>query len=155
MAAINRDHKESCMQCFIACMSAWLRGEDKVKETGDGPSWLSLVSALETTGDYHIATNIKHKYLTPWVPFLLLLVSLLVATFPFKLFSHHFKSQDVHVVYIIHTKWKQCLTLERVVISIVNPIIVFIIRLLLLQDSSLYHIHTVHVLAGDSVIRHW
>ena len=61
--AINRDHKE-CKQCFIASMSAWLRGEDKVKDK-DGPSWLSLVVALDTMGDYHIATNIKHKYLTP------------------------------------------------------------------------------------------
>ena len=82
------------------------------------------------------------------------LVSLLVTTFSFKLLlSHHFKSQDVYVVYIIHTKVG--LSLEIVVISIVNPIIVFIILLLLLQDSSLYHIHTVHVLAGDSVVRHW
>ena len=45
-------------------MSAWLRGEDKVKDKG-GPSWLSLVVALDKMGDYHIATNIKHKYLTP------------------------------------------------------------------------------------------
>ena len=37
LAAINKDHKES-MPCFIACMSAWLRGEDKVKDKG-GPSW--------------------------------------------------------------------------------------------------------------------
>ena len=55
--AINRDHKES-MPCFIACMSAWLRGEDKVKDK-DGPSWLSLVLALDKMGDYHIATNIE------------------------------------------------------------------------------------------------
>ena len=64
MDAINKDHKESCKQCFIQCMSAWLRGEDKVKDK-DGPSWLSLVSALNKMGDYHIATNIKDKYLTP------------------------------------------------------------------------------------------
>ena len=61
--AINKDHKE-CKQCFIQCMSAWLRGEDNAKDKG-GPSWLSLVVALDKMGDYHIATNIKHKYLTP------------------------------------------------------------------------------------------
>ena len=60
--AIKLDYRE-CKQCFIQCMSAWLRGEDKVKDK-DGPSWLSLVSALDKMGDYHIATNIKHKYLT-------------------------------------------------------------------------------------------
>ena len=43
-------------------MSAWLRGEDKVKETGDGPSWASLVSALDTIGEHHIATDVKQKY---------------------------------------------------------------------------------------------
>ena len=47
---------------FRACMSAWLRGEDKVKETEDGPSWLSLVSALETIGQHGIATNIDKQY---------------------------------------------------------------------------------------------
>ena len=46
---------------FRECISAWLRGEDKVKDK-DGPSWASLVLALETIGEYHIATNIKQKY---------------------------------------------------------------------------------------------
>ena len=49
------------MKCFRECMSAWLRGEDKVKETGDGPSWLSLVSALHTVGEHQIATTIKQN----------------------------------------------------------------------------------------------
>ena len=39
-------------------MSAWLRGEDKVKDK-DGPSWLSLVSAMKTIGEHCIAANIK------------------------------------------------------------------------------------------------
>ena len=46
------------MKCFRECMSAWLRGEDKVKDK-DSPSWLSLVLALETIGEHCIATNIK------------------------------------------------------------------------------------------------
>ena len=49
------------MKCFRECMSAWLRGEDKVKDK-DSPSWLSLVSALETLEKNSIAANIKQKY---------------------------------------------------------------------------------------------
>ena len=59
--AINEDHKNS-KHCFIACISAWLRGEDKVKDEG-GASWLSLVVALDKMGAYHnIVTNIKDNY---------------------------------------------------------------------------------------------
>ena len=47
---------------FRECMSAWLRGEDKVKETEDGPSWLSLVVALKTLEKNSIAANIEKKY---------------------------------------------------------------------------------------------
>ena len=46
----------------MECMSAWLKGEDKVREVGGGPCWLSLVSALDTIGEKHIATNIRDKY---------------------------------------------------------------------------------------------
>ena len=42
-------------------MSAWLRGEDKVREKG-GPSWSSLATALDKEGKHHIATNIRDKY---------------------------------------------------------------------------------------------
>ena len=49
--------------CFRECMSAWLRGEDNVKETEGGPSWLSLVSALETVNECDIATKLREKYL--------------------------------------------------------------------------------------------
>ena len=41
------------VKCFCECMSAWSREEDKVKDR-DGPSWLSLVSALATIGDYTV-----------------------------------------------------------------------------------------------------
>ena len=42
------------VKCFHECMSAWLRGEDKVKDK-DGPSWqLSLVSALDTVENYTV-----------------------------------------------------------------------------------------------------
>ena len=61
LVAIDNKNGGDPVKCFRECMSAWLRGEDKVKDK-DGPSWLSLVSALETIGEHHIATNIKQKY---------------------------------------------------------------------------------------------
>ena len=47
---------------LMKCISAWLKEEDNVKETGRGPSWLSLASALEAMGEDQIANNIKIKY---------------------------------------------------------------------------------------------
>ena len=47
---------------LMKCISAWLKEEDNVKETGGGPSWLSLVSALKTMGEDQIANDIKIKY---------------------------------------------------------------------------------------------
>ena len=61
LKAIGKDHKDS-KDCLMKCMSAWLKGEDKVREVGGGPCWLSLVSALDTIGEKHIATNIRDKY---------------------------------------------------------------------------------------------
>ena len=58
---IDKKYRGDPVECFRVCMSAWLRGEDKVKDK-DGPTWLSLVSALETIGEHHAATNIKQKY---------------------------------------------------------------------------------------------
>uniref|UniRef100_A0A1X7URY9 Uncharacterized protein n=1 Tax=Amphimedon queenslandica TaxID=400682 RepID=A0A1X7URY9_AMPQE len=58
--AIKKDHGE-CKPCLIQCMSAWLRGEDKVREKG-GPSWSSLATALDTIEEKSIATNIRDKY---------------------------------------------------------------------------------------------
>ena len=52
---------EDVTERFRECMSAWLRGEDKVKDKG-GPSWLSLVLALKTLEKNSIATNIKKQY---------------------------------------------------------------------------------------------
>uniref|UniRef100_A0A1X7TRE8 Uncharacterized protein n=1 Tax=Amphimedon queenslandica TaxID=400682 RepID=A0A1X7TRE8_AMPQE len=60
--AIKKDHGES-KPCLIQCMSAWLRGEDKVSEKG-GPSWSSLATALDTLEEKSIATNIRDKYCT-------------------------------------------------------------------------------------------
>ena len=59
-----KDIKANCEDVadrFRECMSAWLRGEDKVKDK-DGPSWLSLVSALKTLEKNSIATNIEKQY---------------------------------------------------------------------------------------------
>ena len=59
---IGEKHREDPVKCFRECMSAWLRGEDKVRETEDGPSWLSLVSALKAIGQHSVATEIKEQY---------------------------------------------------------------------------------------------
>ena len=61
LVEIDEKCRGNPVQCFRECMSAWLRKEDKVRDT-DGPSWLSLVSALHTIGEHHIATNIERKY---------------------------------------------------------------------------------------------
>ena len=61
LAVIELECRGNPRECLRECMSAWLRGEDEVRDT-DGPSWLSLVSALDAIGEHHIATNIKHKY---------------------------------------------------------------------------------------------
>ena len=58
---IERNYRYAA-DCFRESMSAWLRGEDKVRETEDGPSWASLVSALELIGENSIATIIKEQY---------------------------------------------------------------------------------------------
>ena len=62
LVAIDEKYRGDPVKCFCECMSAWLRGKDKVRETEDGPSWLSLVLALETIEENHVATNIKQKY---------------------------------------------------------------------------------------------
>ena len=59
---IEADHRGISVNCFRACIAAWLRREDKVREIEDGPSWLSLVSALKTLKKNSIATNIKERY---------------------------------------------------------------------------------------------
>ena len=61
LKAIEQDYKK-VKECLRECISAWLKEEDNVKETGGGPSWLSLFSALETMGEDQIANNIKIKY---------------------------------------------------------------------------------------------
>ena len=62
LKAIEQDCRGKVKECLMECISAWLKEEDNVKETGGGPSWLSLVSALETMGENQIANNIKIKY---------------------------------------------------------------------------------------------
>ena len=58
---INEDNNGDSKKCFRQCMSAWLRGKDKVREKG-GPSWSSLATALDKEGKHSIATNIRDKY---------------------------------------------------------------------------------------------
>uniref|UniRef100_A0A1X7T614 Death domain-containing protein n=1 Tax=Amphimedon queenslandica TaxID=400682 RepID=A0A1X7T614_AMPQE len=58
---INEDNNGDSKKCFRECMSAWLRGEDKVREKG-GPSWSSLATALDTIEEKSIASYIRNKY---------------------------------------------------------------------------------------------
>ncbi|XP_019859797.1 PREDICTED: uncharacterized protein LOC109588044 [Amphimedon queenslandica] len=58
---IDIDYRGHSEKCFHACMSAWLRGEDKVREKG-GPSWSSLATALDTIEEKSIASYIRNKY---------------------------------------------------------------------------------------------
>ena len=55
---IDERHRGDPVKCLHACMSAWLRGEDKVR----GPSWSSLATALDTIEEKCIAINIRDKY---------------------------------------------------------------------------------------------
>ena len=61
---IETDYRGQSEDRFHACMSAWLRGEDKVREKG-GPSWSSLATALDTIEEKSIASNIRDKYCVP------------------------------------------------------------------------------------------
>uniref|UniRef100_A0A1X7URD7 Death domain-containing protein n=1 Tax=Amphimedon queenslandica TaxID=400682 RepID=A0A1X7URD7_AMPQE len=58
---IKVDYHGQSVDCFHECMSAWLRGEDKVRDKG-GSSWSSLATALDTIEEKFIATNIRNKY---------------------------------------------------------------------------------------------
>uniref|UniRef100_A0A1X7SX62 Uncharacterized protein n=1 Tax=Amphimedon queenslandica TaxID=400682 RepID=A0A1X7SX62_AMPQE len=60
LKAIDTDYKKT-VECFRECMSAWLRGEDGVREKG-GPSWPSLATALDTIEEKSIASYIRDKY---------------------------------------------------------------------------------------------
>uniref|UniRef100_A0A1X7TQZ5 Death domain-containing protein n=1 Tax=Amphimedon queenslandica TaxID=400682 RepID=A0A1X7TQZ5_AMPQE len=58
---IDKKNRGDPVECFCECMSAWLRGEDKVREKG-GPSWSSLATALDTIEEKSIASYIRNKY---------------------------------------------------------------------------------------------
>ena len=58
---IDTDYRGQSEDCFHACMSAWLRGEDGVTEKG-GPSWSTLATALDTIEEKSIASYIRDKY---------------------------------------------------------------------------------------------
>uniref|UniRef100_A0A1X7SMK2 Death domain-containing protein n=1 Tax=Amphimedon queenslandica TaxID=400682 RepID=A0A1X7SMK2_AMPQE len=58
---IDKKNRGDPVECFRECMSAWLRGEDGVREKG-GPSWSSLATALDTIEEKSIASYIRDKY---------------------------------------------------------------------------------------------
>ena len=59
---IKEDYNGDSKKCFRECMSAWLKGKDKVREKG-GPSWSALALALDEEGKCQIAASIREKYL--------------------------------------------------------------------------------------------
>uniref|UniRef100_A0A1X7T0Y4 Uncharacterized protein n=1 Tax=Amphimedon queenslandica TaxID=400682 RepID=A0A1X7T0Y4_AMPQE len=59
---IDKKNRGDPVECFRECMSAWLRGQDRVREKG-GPSWSSLATALDTIEQKPIASYIRDKYL--------------------------------------------------------------------------------------------
>ena len=63
LAAIDDKYRGDLdlVKCFCECMSAWLRVEDKVKDK-NGPSWLSLVSSLDTIGNYTVLPIHIHSF---------------------------------------------------------------------------------------------
>ena len=46
-------------KCLQDCLAAWLRKEDKVTSKG-GPTWTSLVTALDKIGEHKIAIYVKY-----------------------------------------------------------------------------------------------
>ena len=71
---IKADNKENTHQCFVECLSCWLRREDDVGKQGK-PSWKRLAEILKELGDQALADKLrgrrKSKYQSLW---LLLLV---------------------------------------------------------------------------------
>ena len=59
---IKEDYNGDSKKCFRECMSAWLKGKDKVREKG-GPSWSTLALALDKEEQCQIAASIREKYL--------------------------------------------------------------------------------------------
>uniref|UniRef100_A0A1X7SYQ2 Death domain-containing protein n=1 Tax=Amphimedon queenslandica TaxID=400682 RepID=A0A1X7SYQ2_AMPQE len=58
---IDKKNRGDPVECFRECMSAWLRGEDGVREKG-GPSWSSLATALDTIEEKSIVSYIRDKH---------------------------------------------------------------------------------------------
>ena len=59
---IKADNKENTHQCFVECLTCWLRREDDVDKQGK-PSWRRLAEILEKTGEQALANIIRGRKL--------------------------------------------------------------------------------------------
>ena len=60
LETIKADNKENTHQCFVECLSCWLRGEDDVDRQGK-PSWRRLIEILEELGERPLADKIRDR----------------------------------------------------------------------------------------------
>ena len=64
LAEIEANHKNDVGRCLQECLTLWLSKADKVTESG-GPTWDSLVGALNKIGENATAEKVKEysKYI--------------------------------------------------------------------------------------------
>ena len=70
LATIKAD-KANTHQCFVECLSCWLKRQDCVNKHGK-PSWRRLVEILEELGDRALANTIRERKGKLYIVFIVL-----------------------------------------------------------------------------------